>query len=261
MGKASRNKNKTQEVNDIIDDKPARMAVGSPLLDRIKGYLPTIIFVVVVAGLLGFAIFSASSNKNDSSGDSNSPVKVSDQDMALLKEGPSRGPEDAKVVLTEFGDFQCPVCSNFETQILQKEIFPKYGDKIRFVWKHFPLNPQPHKNAFNAAVASEAANEQGKFWQMHDILFAKQVEWSDLSNPADKFAEYAGSIGLDVGRFKSDYGSKKFDDRINADKNLGQKLSVQGTPTFFVNGVMVPNDGGPDSLKKALDNALGTSQK
>lgn len=259
MGKASRNKNKGQD--DGIDSTPARIVEGNSFFDKIKSYLPTIIFVIVVAALLGFAIYSASSSNNDSSADNNSPVKVSDQDMALLKEGPSKGPDDAKVVLTEFGDLQCPVCSNYETQILQKEIFPNYGDKIRFVWKHFPLNPQPHKNAFNAAVASEAANAQGKFWQMHDILFAKQAEWSDLDDPASKFADYAGQIGLDVGKFKQDYGSKKFDDRINADKNLGEKLSVQGTPTFFVNGVMVPNDGGPDGLKKALDNALGTSQK
>jgi len=220
-----------------------------------KKYLPTIIFVLAVLGILIFAIVSASSSKNDSTG-TDGAVKVSDQDAALLKQGPSKGPADAKVVLTEFGDFQCPVCANFEVSILQKEIFPAYGDKISFVWKHFPLTPQPHKNAQNAAVASEAANDQGKFWQMHDKLFATQNEWSELGDPASKFAEYAGQIGLDVDKFKSDYVSKKYDDKITADKNLGTKLQVQGTPTFFVNGKQVANDGGPDALKKAIDEAL-----
>ncbi|MCC7289216.1 DsbA family protein [bacterium] len=220
-----------------------------------KKYLPTIIFVVAVLGLLVFAIFSASNSKNDSSNATTS-VKANDQDAALLNQGPSKGAENAKVTLVEFGDFQCPVCRNFEISILQKEIFPAYGDKIKFVWKQFPLNPQPHKNAFTSAVASEAANDQGKFWQMHDILFDKQTEWSELDDPAAKFAEYAGQIGLDVEKFKSDYASKKYDDKINQDKNLGQKLQVQGTPTFFVNGVQVATDGGPDAIKKALDEAL-----
>lgn len=218
-----------------------------------KKYLPTIIFVAAVIGIIVFAIVSASSSKNDSTGQE--PVKVSDQDAALLKQGPSEGKADSTIILTEFGDLQCPVCLNYH-KLLKSDILPNYGDKIKLVWKHFPLNPTPHKNAFNAAVAAESADVQGKFWPMHDKLFDTQTEWSDLANPEDKYADYAGQIGLDVSKFRSDYESKKFDDKINSDKNLGTKLQVQGTPTFFLNGVQVPTDGGPEGIKKALDAAL-----
>ncbi|HVO42393.1 MAG TPA: DsbA family protein [Aggregatilineales bacterium] len=147
-------------------------------------------------------------------------------------DGPAWGPADAKVTVVEFSDFQCPYCELFYQQtypLLKKN----YGDKIRFVFRNFPL--PTHQNAMPAALAAECANEQGKFWDYHDVLFSNQ---NDLTR--DGFLRYADQVGIaDKTKFTQCYDSQKYLSKIQTDMNAGEGYFVAGTPTFYINGVFV----------------------
>ncbi|HEY8040060.1 MAG TPA: thioredoxin domain-containing protein [Polyangiaceae bacterium] len=140
---------------------------------------------------------------------------------------PARGPESATVVVTEFADFECPFCQKIAPEL--DELWDKRKDRLRFVFKFMPLPMHPHGEA--AARAAIAAQMQGKFWEMHRLLFAngQHLEQSDLEG-------YARSIGLDVDRFRADMQSPAAKARIDADKKLGDDLGVKGTPSLFIDG-------------------------
>lgn len=140
---------------------------------------------------------------------------------------------EVPVTIVEFSDLQCPACRGAQSTISQ--VMAAFGDKVRLVYRHYPLY-QIHKNAGVAAVASEAAAEMGAFWKFHDILFEKQDDWAELSDPTEKFIEYATSIGLDGVKFKELLSNKDLEDRVQADVAAGNGLGVNATPTFFVNG-------------------------
>ena len=152
------------------------------------------------------------------------------------------GAEDAKVTLIEFGDFECPACSAFYTELKQLEA--AYPDDVRVVFRHNPLT-QLHPNAFAAHRAAVAADNQGKFWEMHDLLYQGQNSWSaqvsglDISAAAKVFENYAQSLGLDLDKFKTDVESQETFDFIDSHLDAGQQLGVTGTPTIFVNGEQV----------------------
>lgn len=154
----------------------------------------------------------------------------------------------AKVTLVEFGDIQCPACG--QAQPVVEQIKQQYPDTVNLVFRHFPLR-QIHKNAENAAQASEAGGEQGKFFELTSLMYAKQAEWSNLANPYPKFEEYAKSLGLDLGQFKASYDAKKFTELIKRDEADGSALGVDATPTFFVNGAKTETA----NLKSAVDTA------
>lgn len=149
-----------------------------------------------------------------------------------------RGAKDGKVTLVEFGDFQCPACGAYEPIV--KQVVADNKDTLKIVYRHFPLT-QIHKNALPAALATEAAGLQGKFWEMHDILYAKQDEWSGSLNAQDLFVMYATTLELDVQKFKNDLSSKTLEDKILSEFKEGVRLGVQGTPTFFLNGKKLEN--------------------
>ncbi len=226
-----------------------------------KKYLPTIIVGAAVAIIIGFVIWAASSPKNDGSQQSTQSTET-DQDSSAateeqqkaLKTGWSRGNDQAKVVVTEFGDFQCPACARISPQI-NEQLLPKYGDKILFVFKNFPL--EMHKNSWPAAQAAEAAGAQGQYWPMHDLIYEKQNEWSESASPNDKFIAYAQELGLNVDKFRSDIEAKRFKDRIQADLDLGKSLNIPGTPSFYVNGQPVDLQSGIKDIESAIDKALG----
>ena len=139
-----------------------------------------------------------------------------------------------EITLVEFSDFQCPACQSVQEPL--KQILKKYEGKITFVYRHFPLT-SIHKNAQLAAQASEAAHLQGKFFEMHDLLFAKQTEWSGLSDPREMFASYAEQIGIDKDKFGSDIDSQQAKDNVSVDLLSSTRFRLSGTPTFFVNGI------------------------
>lgn len=145
---------------------------------------------------------------------------------------PFKGSETAKVVVTEFSDFQCPACQAALPVVNQ--VIDTYGDRIKFVYTNFPL--PSHQNSDEAARASECAFDQGKFWELHDILFATQDEWGTLSNPKDKLTEYASQASLDTALFGTCYDSTDAKDRVDQDKREATAARVNSTPTFIING-------------------------
>ena len=144
-----------------------------------------------------------------------------------------KGNPEASVVLTEYSDFQCPACAQMEP-ILQ-DVMSTYGDQIRFEYKHFPL-VSIHPYAAPAARAAEAAAQQGKFWEMHDKLFAEQTAWSRSSNPDAFFIKYAEEIGLDVSTFRRHLSPSVISDAIANSFKEAQELGLTGTPSLFLNG-------------------------
>ena len=219
----------------------------------IKKNLPKIIIItaiVVLIGFVGYALTRPDSSLNTTS--SNRP-KV-EADVSKLSEGNFKGPVDAKVTLTEFGDYQCPACGQYH-KLLNDSILPKYDGKIKFVFLNYPL-VQIHNNAQSAAQAAEAAALQGKFWQMHDLLYEKQKDWESLKDPKSKFESYAKDLGLNIDQFKQDYDSQKVIDLINNQAALGDAFKLEGTPSFFVNGVQVDTKSGSSSIEQAIDKAL-----
>lgn len=161
-----------------------------------------------------------------------------------------KGRQDAKVYLVEFSDFQCPACKAY--QPIVDSILKKYGDRIAFGYRHFPL-PQ-HQFAKLAAQAAEAAGEQDKFWEMHDYLFANQERLSD-----ELIKEGGRAIGLDEQKFGAALNSSKYNDKISKDLALGQRLGVDSTPTFFLNGRKL-NLGSLSSLEKSVEEAINNSR-
>jgi protein-disulfide isomerase len=157
------------------------------------------------------------------------------------------GPEDAKVTIVEFSDFQCPFCSKAADVV--KQLKEKYGTKVRFVFRHFPL--PFHQDAHLASQAAVAAGEQGKFFEYHDMLFKNQQKLAKAS-----LEEYAKKLGLDLNKFKKALDSKSFAKTVDDDIALGKQVAVQGTPTMFLNGERIANPTDFAGLSKQIDQAL-----
>ncbi len=191
---------------------------------------------------LAFTIISIVASKQKAS----VPVKLSNSGWVT-------GNPRSKVTLTEFGDFQCPACKLFEP--IMRQMRTSYGSKVKIVFKHFPLK-SVHPNAMAAAKAAEAAGNQGKFWEYHDLLYDNQELWAGQTDPTDKFLEYAQQLKLDTELFKKDLQDKKFDDKINAQEDEGITVGVSGTPTIYVGGKFLGVPSGYDDLKKEVDAAL-----
>jgi len=169
-----------------------------------------------------------------------------------------RGQADAAVTIEEFGDFQCPPCSTM-SGVLHK-FGEEYGSRFRLIFHHFPL--AMHAHAREAAIAAEAAQEQGKFWEMHDVLYKEQALWSKAPDVPVLFAGYANSIGLDVERFKKDLLKPEVIARVDADQKMGSSRGVTSTPTLFLNNSLLPaSDMNPSSLQKAVETALNPQSK
>jgi protein-disulfide isomerase len=143
---------------------------------------------------------------------------------------PAKGPANAPATLTVFSDFQCPYCSRLVPFL--EEVVAKNPDKVRIIFKQFPL--RMHNFALPAALASLAAREQGKFWPMHDLLFANSSQLSE-----EKIRSLAQQAGLDLARFDKDRNAQLLKEEVQRDMALGQKAGVQGTPSVFINGKLL----------------------
>ena len=171
-------------------------------------------------------------------------------DLPVLN-SPVRGPADAPVTLTVFSDFQCPYCSRLLPFV--DEVLAKNPGKVRVVFKQFPL--RMHNMAQPAALASLAAREQGKFWPMHDKLFASSSQLSE-----EKIRALAEELGLDMARFDKDRNTQKLRDEVLRDQGLGQKAGVQGTPTVFINGKLLRDRGMP-GVQAIIDREVANSKR
>lgn len=172
-------------------------------------------------------------------------------DLSVVYELPvnnsaTKGPADAPVTLVLFDDFQCPYCARLVPTI--EQIMQAYPNQVRVVFKHFPLSM--HKFARQAAVASIAARNQGKFWPLHDQLFANYNQLND-----EKIRALAASVGLDMERFDKDIQDPALQQEIAADMQLGTSSGVRGTPAVYINGVQL-KDRSLAGFRKAIDTEL-----
>jgi protein-disulfide isomerase len=162
---------------------------------------------------------------------------------------PSLGPADAKIVIVEFSDFQCPYCRRFHEDTYQA-LLKAYPGQIRFVYRNFPLPPSMHPDAMSAAVASLCANDQNAYWAYHDKLFSSDTLGEET------YIQYATDLGLNVEEFTACLSSGKHDEFIKQDTDFSSNLGVQSTPTFFVNGLAIVGAQPLSSFTQIIDKEL-----
>jgi len=213
-----------------------------------KIILWAIITVVVIGSIFGIVKLAS---KSQTTGSDNLAITVS----AINDNENIKGGKEALATLIEYSDFQCPACGSYYPIV--KKVTEDLGAKVRFAYRHFPL-PQ-HKNAKLAATVAEAAGKQGKFWEMHDLIFQNQSDWSEEKNAAILFAKYAQDIGLDLARFQTDIASDDIKAKIENDYKSGVKAGVNSTPSFFLNGKKINNPRNYDEFKNSIEQVLGQS--
>jgi protein-disulfide isomerase len=167
--------------------------------------------------------------------------------VQVAAEGPAKGPKQAKVTIVEFSDFQCPYCS--KGRVVMDQVVAKYGDKVRLVFRDFPLDF--HEKAQKAAEAGQCANDQGKFWAMHDWMFDNQQKLD-----VDSLKGAAKTLGLDSAKFDACLTSGQHAEQVKKNIKDGQDAGVRGTPAFFVNGVFLSGAQPLDKFQSEIDRAL-----
>lgn len=187
--------------------------------------------LVVVAGLIGANYYRQSVQ--------GVPVAATVNEALVRPDSPSLGPANAKVTVVEFLDPECETCASFSPVV--KSLMKEFDGKVRFVVRYAAF----HKNAKPAAIYTEAAGEQGKYWEMQEKLFAKQSEWGEVHGappsptaipPTVSFEKYAQELGLNMDQFKASVSDPKHAAKVDRDMKDVQTMGVKSTPTFFVNG-------------------------
>ena len=220
--------------------------LGGEASQMSKRFLLILATIVVVFG--GLLIFNKKETKAPSNnGGDNGPAQLSQHKL--------KG--SSGVVLIEYGDFQCPSCGQYHP--LLKELKKKYAGKVTFQFRHYPLT-EIHQNALFAARAAEAAAMQGRFWEMHDMLFQNQSEWSDSTNATPIFEGYAKKFDLNMDQFRADIKSENVNNIIQADRAEARRLGYQSTPTFELDGKKIDNPTSIEEFSKLLDEAIKQKQ-
>src|SRR5262245_64655147 len=212
---------------------------------------PLVIIIVAVALAGGIALYLSQQG---------STAEATDKNSASVPNGGGRirGAADAPVTLTEYGDFQCPTCGRYHP--ITQELLNRYQGKLKLEYHHFPLITI-HPNAMGAALAAEAAADQGKYWEMHDILYERQEQWSRSPNAEAIFVQYALQLGLDANKFMQSVRSPETRDRILADVTRGNSIVKEGTPTFLINGQPVGGLPSLEGLQEKIDGQLAALVK
>lgn len=214
-----------------------------------------IVFAIIVVAFFGVIFYQSKANKID--------YNKYDAQKAIDKNSDNgeigdhvRGNQNSKVVLVEYGDYQCPACSSMDSKI--SKLAEEYKDKIAIVFRNFPLDMHP--NALSAAAAAESAGLQGKFWEMHTKLYENQSEWEEATGQKrnDLYLKYAQELGLDETKFKDDMKDPKISKKIAFDKALGTRAQIKGTPSFILNGKDLDSKvwGDDESLRAEINKAL-----
>lgn len=202
-----------------------------------------VVMAVLILVFVGFVVVKGQKDKQNNQG--NSSVQPTEHKSGAGKK---------KVTLLEYGDFQCPVCGEYFP--ILEQVRKKYGDDITFQFRHFPIT-QIHQNAMSAHRAAEASAKQNKFWEMYELLYQRQQAWSSSQNASQIMEDYASELGMNVEQFKNDYKSTEINALINADYAAGQKIGVEGTPTFFINNEKVTSSPrSVDDFSKLIDEAI-----
>jgi protein-disulfide isomerase len=224
-------------------------------MNRTRWIAFVVICVVVLGGLV---VFSKKDTVNVSKED---PTKAVSETATSIGDHVT-GNTSSKVVLIEYGDFQCPYCGQAYPQL--SAVKDAYKDKIAFMFRNFPITTA-HPNALAAATAAEAASLQGKYWVMYNKLYQTQQEWStvDASKRTDVFAGYAQQLGLNADTFKSDLSDPRINEKINRDRAFAKELNITSTPTLYIGDKKLDSEGVTDlvqskgdKLRDALDAAL-----
>ena len=204
-------------------------------MSKVRWIIFSAVIVLVLGGLV---IYSRISNPSIdvSNLNTNNVIAASAQNGQIADH--VFGKADSKVVFIEYGDFQCPSCGGAYAQV--KAATEQYQDKVAFIFRNFPLTTI-HPNARVASAAAEAAGLQGKYWEMHDLLYQSQSAWENLTGNqrTAEFVGYAGQISLDEAKFKTDLASSLVNKKISFDQAIGKKIGVDATPTFYLNGTQL----------------------
>lgn len=194
-------------------------------------FLTLLVAFIFYVGKMALLLKSGEITPQELFGGEPTSQQVGDLNTLATFDDPSLGPRDAKIVIVEFSDFQCPFCN--EAKPVIKEVLKNYGDQILFIYRDFPL-VDIHPQALLAAMAGECAHEQGKFWEMHDRIFENQDEITQAN-----LKIHAVAIGLNNIQFDNCLASGKYLKEIEEDLRDGLAAGVGATPTFFINGVKV----------------------
>jgi protein-disulfide isomerase len=197
------------------------------------------ILAVIVLVFAGIIIFNG--NKSNGGSGKSSGATPTQHIEGQGKDG---------ITLVEYGDYECPFCGQYFPIV--KQIQTEYNQQLFFQFRNFPL-VGVHQNAFAGARAAEAAALQGKFWEMHDLLYEAQSQWSAGTNPTPFFNQYAQQLGLNAAKFQADYASDKVNNLINADVAAGNKLGVNATPTFYLDGKQISVGESTGSFEKLIN--------
>jgi protein-disulfide isomerase len=167
--------------------------------------------------------------------------------------GRFKGPENAPITLMEFGDYQCPSCGAYFPVV--NEIMKRYPTQVRLEFHHYPLiNIHPH--AMAASMAAEAAGDQGRFWEMHDLIFENQDKWSRLQTVETEFLTYAGQLGLNINQFMQSMRSPDVQRRVLLDVTRAREAKLDSVPSFFVNGQKIDTPRGIDEFSSIIQGHL-----
>ena len=212
---------------------------------RLYRHIALWLFAIFVIGAGIFGMVKLASRSPQDGGSAVTVDAVSAEDWL-------KGNRDAQVVLIEYSDFQCPACAFYYP--LLKNLTEEFGDKIAMVYRHFPL--PNHQNAKPAAYAAEAAGRQGKFWEMHDMIFENQEEWQCKRSADEVFLTYAKTLNLDEDQFKADFASREIKEKVDNAYRNATGLGLNSTPTFFLNGTKIANPRNYDELKSTITQAI-----
>jgi len=215
-------------------------------------------FYMIVGGVLVVGVVALLVARSGGGDQGPALIPVMAEAEASAAAGVSAGPEDAAVTLVEFADFQCPACASFYSFSgrLIKQNYVDGGGSVRWVFYDFPLDQHPH--AVPAAQAARCAGEQGRFWAMHDLLFARQAKWSPKDDARGDFEDYAKELGLDRGEYRACMREGRHLEEIFASAKYGAQLGVNSTPTIFVNGVRASQDY--ESLEEMIREAAAAAE-
>jgi protein-disulfide isomerase len=206
-----------------------------------KSKAKIIVWSLVAIAIIGL-VWSLSSGSTEKSSAVNTLTAIVSDDYII-------GPVNAPVTLIEYLDFECEACGAYFPLIKQLE--KEFSDDLRVVMRYFPL--PGHKNGLTAALAVEAAAQQGKYNEMHDLLFEEQENWGEQSVPNPSiFEEYAKKLGLDMERFRQDVSLQSVRDRVQRDVDSGRQLGNTGTPSFFLNGKKINNPRSYEAFRQLI---------
>jgi protein-disulfide isomerase len=226
-----------------------------------------IIGLVLVAAIIGFWWLYSSSTAQPAKTAATAPRPGAPNAAELYAKAPPGanppnylGAANAAVTVEEFADFQCPTCASMHPKV--QEIRAAYGDRVRIIFREFPLNIPAHDKAYDAAVAAEAAGLQGKFWEMQNLLFSNQQTWQRAPDYRKLFEGYAQRIGLDVTKFTNDMAGYPAKNRVDFDLQRGRALGVSSTPSFFINGKpLSTQEMTVEGMRRIIDGELQKGQK